>query len=215
LNGCGNRKLVGPDTLPPILFDWMHLRRVDLARAIPCIPTTGKAMSRREKDLLIAPAGEALLLLIAALVGWLTHQPLIFASLGPTAYEQIETPHRRSARPYSIFTGHLVAVASGYLALVVTHAWSVPPVSASGVPLDRIWAVLFSAALTVVLTLLLHASQPAALSTTLLVSTGILQQPIDAGIIMGAVILMLLVGEPLRRLRLRNQEGAKTAAEAS
>jgi len=170
-------------------------------------------MSRRAKDLVIAPVGEALLLLIAALVGWLSHQPLIFASLGPTAYEQIETPHRRSARPYSIFTGHFVAIGCGYIALAVTRAWSVPPVSASGVPLDRIWAVVLSAALTVVVTLLLHASQPAALSTTLLISTGILQQPRDAALILGAVVLMILAGEPLRRLRLRDQEGAKTAAE--
>jgi len=171
-------------------------------------------MTRREKDLLIAPAGEAFLLLIAALAGWLCHQPLIFASLGPTAYEQIETPHRRSARPFSIFIGHLVAIGCGYIALAATHAWSVPPVSTSGVPLDRVWAVVLSAALTVVLTLLLHASQPAALSTTLLISTGILQQPLDAGLIMAAVVVMLLVGEPLRRLRLRDQEGRRTAAEA-
>lgn len=171
-------------------------------------------MSRRQKDLLIAPAGEALLLLLAALVGWLSHQPLIFASLGPTAYEQIETPHRRSARPYSIFAGHLVAIGAGYLALFATRAWYAPPVSTSGVPLDRVWAVVLSAALTVLVTLLLHASQPAALSTTLLISTGILQQPVDAVLILGAVVLMILAGEPLRRLRLRDQEGVKTAAEA-
>ena len=167
----------------------------------------------RKRDLLIAPTGEAFLLLIVALAGWLSRQPLIFASLGPTAYEQIETPHRRSARPYSIFTGHLVAIVCGYLALAATRAWSVPPVSASGVPLHRIWAIVLSAALTVVITLLLHASQPAALSTTLLISTGILQQPRDAALILGAVVLMILTGEPLRRLRLRQQGGAKTAAE--
>jgi HPP family len=168
----------------------------------------------RKRDLLIAPAGEAFLLLIAALAGWLCRQPLIFASLGPTAYELIETPHRRSARPYSILTGQLVAIGSGYLALVATRAWSTPPVSSSGVPLDRVWAVVLAAALTVLFTLLLHASQPAALSTTLLIATGILQQPRDAVAIMGAVVLMILIGEPLRRLRLRQQEGAKTAAES-
>lgn len=168
----------------------------------------------RRKDLLIAPLGEALLLLIAALAGWLCHQPLIFASLGPTAYELIETPHRRSARPYSILTGHIVAIAAGYLALVATRAWYVPRVSASGVPLDRIWAVVLAAALTVFFTLLLHASQPAALSTTLLIAAGIMQQPLDAALILGSVILMVLIGEPLRRLRLRQQEGSRTAAEA-
>lgn len=167
-------------------------------------------MSR--KDLVIAPLGEALLLLIAALAGWLCREPLIFASLGPTAYELIETPHRRSARPWSILVGHLVAIGAGYLALVATRAWWVPRVSGAGVPLDRVWAVVLAAALTVFFTLLLRASQPAALSTTLLIATGIMQAPLDAAIIFGAVVLMVLTGEPLRRLRARE---AKTAAESS
>jgi hypothetical protein len=170
----------------------------------------------RKRDLLIAPLGEALLLLIAALAGWLCRQPLIFASLGPTAYELIETPHRRSARPYCIFAGHLIAIGSGYLALVATGAWYAPAVSGNGVPLDRVWAVVLAAALTVFLTLLLHASQPAALSTSLLIATGILQRPLDAALIFGAVLLMVLAGEPFRQLRLRHMaKDAKTAAEAS
>lgn len=169
----------------------------------------------RKRDLLIAPLGEAFLILIAALAGWLCRQPLIFASLGPTAYELIETPHRRSARPYSIFAGHLAAIGAGYLAIVVTRAWSVPPISASGVPLDRVWAVVLASALTVFATLLLHASQPAAISTTLLIASGIMQQPRDAALILGAVVLMVLFGEPLRRLRLKHLEAANTAAETS
>ena len=165
------------------------------------------------KDLLVAPLGEAFLVLVAALAGWACRQPLIFASLGPTAYELIETPHRRSARPYSIVGGHLIAIGCGFLALFATRAWYVPPVSASGVPLDRVWAVVLAAGLTVFFTLLLRVSQPAALSTALLIATGILQKPVDAAIIFGAVFLMTLIGEPLRRLRLSQQKDSKTAAE--
>ncbi|HZZ39998.1 MAG TPA: HPP family protein [Acidobacteriaceae bacterium] len=165
------------------------------------------------KDLFIAPLGEAFLLLIAALAGWLCRQPLIFASLGPTAYELIETPHRRSARPYCIFVGHLIGVGSAFLSLFVTDAWHVPVVSGNGVPIDRVWAVVLAAALTTFATLLLHASQPAAIATAVLIAAGVLQRPIDAAVIMGAVVLMMLVGEPLRRLRLRNQENQPTASE--
>lgn len=167
----------------------------------------------RKRDLLIAPLGEAFLLLLAALAGWLCRQPLIFASLGPTAYELIETPHRRSARPYCIVVGHLIGVGSAFLALLVTRAWYVPVVSSKGVPADRIWAVVLAAALTVFLTLLLKASQPAAIATGLLIATGILQRPIDAAVIMGAVVLMTLIGEPLRRLRLGDQEERPTESE--
>jgi hypothetical protein len=162
-------------------------------------------MSR--KDLLIAPAGEAFLIAIAALAGWICRQPLIFASLGPTAYEIIETPHRRTARPYSIFVGHLIGIGAAYLALFLTHAWWVPPVSATGVPWARVEAVVLGAALTTFMTLLLRAGQPAAIATSLLIATGVLQRPVDAVIIMSAVVLMILAGEPLRRLRLNQQQG--------
>lgn len=165
------------------------------------------------KDLFIAPLGEAFLLLIAALAGWLCRQPLIFASLGPTAYELIETPHRRSAQPYCIFVGHLIGVASAFLALFVTRAWYVPVVSGNGVPMDRVWAVVLAAALTTFVTLLLRASQPAAIATAVLISAGVLQRPVDAAVIMGAVLLMMLVGEPLRRLRLHNQENQPKSSE--
>lgn len=157
------------------------------------------------RDLIIAPIGEAVLILIAAGAGFLWHQPLIFASLGPTAYELIETPHRRSAEPYSIFIGHLTGIASAYLSLVLTRAWWAPAVSAQGVPWPRVEAVVLAAALTTFLTLLLRASQPAAIATSLLVATGIMQAPKDAAVIMGGVVLMLLAGEPLRRVRLRYQ----------
>ena len=160
----------------------------------------------RKQDLLLAPLGEAFLLFIPAVAGWLTHQPLIFASLGPTAYELIETPHRPSARPYSVFFGHLTGVGAGYFALVVTGAWWAARVSAGGVPLARMEAALLATGLTVLVTLLLHASQPAALSTTLLISLGILQQPKDAAVIMSGIILMILFGEPLRIWRLKRQQ---------
>lgn len=160
-------------------------------------------MSRR--DLFIAPLCEAALLFTAGAIGWLTHKPLIFASLGPTAYELVETPERKSARPYNVVVGHLVAVLAGFLGLWVTQAWSSPAISAGWIGWPRVGAVVFAAALTVVATLLLKATQPAALSTTLLVSLGLMQKWQDGFMIMGGVLLMLICGEPLRLWRLRNQ----------
>jgi uncharacterized membrane protein YedE/YeeE len=156
-----------------------------------------------KRDYLIAPLGEALLLVIAGLAGWLSHTPLIFTSLGPTAYEMIETPHRKTAKPYNVILGHAIGIGAGFLALYVTGAWWAPKVSASAVPILRVWAAAIATLLTVFFTLLLDATQPAALSTTLLVSLGTLQQPRDAGLIMTAVLLMVLIGEPLRRWRLQ------------
>jgi hypothetical protein len=160
-------------------------------------------MNRR--DLLIAPIGEAFLILIAALAGWFIRQPLIFASLGPTAYELIETPHRRSARPWNIFVGHLTGIGAAWLALLLTHAWKTPAVSAAGVPAVRIGTATLAAALTVLVTLLLRASQPAAIATALLIALGLMQTPRESAVIQAAVVLMIVIGEPLRRWRLNQQ----------
>jgi hypothetical protein len=167
----------------------------------------------RKTDLIAAPLGEGLLIFIAGMAGWLTPQPFVFASLGPTAYELIEMPQRRSARPYSVFVGHSLGLLAGYAALFLTNAWKAPAVSQNGVPFLRIWAAVVAAVLTVLTTLALRASQPAATSTTLLVATGIMQTPRDAMIILCAVGLMIATGEPLRIWRLRTQDGANGKQE--
>ena len=162
------------------------------------------AISKR-KDLLVAPLCESGLLLIAGLAAFCLHRPLLFASLGPTAYELTETPERQSARPYNILVGHLIGVLSGFAALGITHAWSSPAASTSNISMPRIFASALATLLTVMVTLLTKATQPAALSTTLLVATGTMQRPQDGPTIMAAILLITAIGEPLRRWRLRQR----------
>ncbi|HEY5381578.1 MAG TPA: HPP family protein [Acidobacteriaceae bacterium] len=145
-----------------------------------------------------------------SLAAWLSHQPLIFASLGPTAFEQIETPLRPSARPYNVVVGHLIAVLAGFAALFLTHAWTSPAVSPHHVTLSRVEAAVLSSALTVLGTLLARATQPAATATTLLISLGLMRTWQDGVYIMLAVLLMTVVGEPLRRWRAREHGGLDT-----
>jgi len=113
--------------------------------------------------------------------------PLVFASLGPTACEIVETSKRPSGRPYNIIVGNLIAVLAGFAALSITGAWGAPKVSAHGVPLDRVWAATIAALLTVLCALLARATQPAALATTLLIALGIMQ------IVRDGVIIVLSV----------------------
>lgn len=160
-------------------------------------------MSR--KDLWAAPLGEGFLILAVALIGWATHYPFIFASLGPTAYEQVEKPESPSAHPYNVIVGHVIAVAAAYAAIALIHAWNAPPVSAHGVPALRIWASVVACVFTVIVTQLARATQPAALATTLLVSLGLMQSWVEAGIIIAAVLLITCIGEPIRRLRVRQR----------
>lgn len=160
---------------------------------------------KRSHDIFWASLGEGGLVLAMAVLAWLSRRPLIFASLGPTAYELVELPQMRSARAYNVIVGHLVGLAAGFLAIYVMHARGEPNVMASGlVTTRRVWAVAIAATLTTLLNLLLKAGQPAALATTLLVSLGAMQTGRDAIAIVAGTLIITVIGEPIRRFRLKH-----------
>jgi hypothetical protein len=161
----------------------------------------------KASEVVLDTVGEGVLLLLVAAVGWLAHQPLVYASLGPTAYEQVVRPNDASSRPYNVVVGHLVGLASGFLALFVCGAFDAANVMAAGfVPGARLWAVSLSAALTATFTLLIKARQPAATATALLVALGSMQTARDAAAIVGGIVLIALLGEPVRRIRSRQMQ---------
>lgn len=156
-------------------------------------------------DLFWATLGEGGLVLALAAIGLATRQPLIFASLGPTAYELVEQPQLPSARAYNIIVGHLIGLGAGFLGVYLFSAWAAPNVMSSGiVSSDRMWAMAIAASLTTLVTLLLKAGQPAALATTLLVSTGAMQTRHGAAAIIIGVLIITVLGEPVRRFRLKD-----------
>lgn len=149
---------------------------------------------------LLGVFGEGGLILVVGAIGWAAHLPLIFTSLGPTAYELVEKPKAPSAKTYNVIMGHLVALGAGFFALWVLNAWNAPKVASAGfIASPRLWAAVLSVALTTALTVLLKASQPAALSTTLLVSLGSMQRSRDAMAIVIGVLILAAIGEPVRR----------------
>jgi hypothetical protein len=162
---------------------------------------------KKRQDLLWATLGEGGLVLALAAIAWVTTQPLIFASLGPTAYELVEQPQARSARPYNIIVGHLTGVGAGFLALYLLNAWHEPNVIAAGmVSTGRLWAVAIAVTVTTFITLILKAGQPAALATTLLISLGSMQTRGDAIDIIAGVLILTALGEPVRHFRLKHSE---------
>ncbi len=170
----------------------------------------------RRSDLLWATLGEGGLVLAVAAIGWVTRQPLIFASLGPTAYELVEQPQLRSARIYNVIVGHLVGLGAGFAALYLLNAWAAPQVLTSGVvSAQRLWAATLAAMLTTFVTLILKASQPAALATTLLVALGVMQTRRDTVAIVVGVIIIAALGEPVRRFRLKHTQVRKALDQAA
>jgi hypothetical protein len=170
----------------------------------------------QRSDFIWATLGEGGLVLALATIGWATKQPLIFASLGPTAYELVEQPHVRSARAYNIVVGHLIGLGTGLFALYVLNAWGSPNVLAAGmVSWQRLWATTIAATLTTLLTLILKAGQPAALATAFLVSLGAMQTRRSVVAIIAGVLIITIIGEPVRRLRLKYMRGPTTGEKTA
>jgi hypothetical protein len=156
----------------------------------------------RYSDILPAVLGESALILVLAAIGWATRWPFVFASLGPTAYDIVEKPESKSAKTYNIIAGHFTGLGAGWVALWALHARGSPRVAIEGfVAAPRMWAAVIAVALTTAVTLAIRASQPASLSTSLLVSLGSMQTAHDAMTIMIAVLMVAAIGEPLRRAR--------------
>jgi len=152
------------------------------------------------KERVLATLGEGGLILAVGAAGWAIHMPLIFTSLGPTAYELVEKPNAPSARVYNVIVGHSIALGAGFLSLWLLDAWNSPKVAMAGfISSPRLWASVVAVVITTAMTLALKASQPAALSTTLLVSLGSMQRGRDAVAIMIGVLLLAVLGEPIKR----------------
>jgi hypothetical protein len=155
-------------------------------------------------EILWTPAVVAGLIAVIGLFGLLFDQPWLFASLGPTAYLIAHSPGQ-SASFYNAVVGHLVAVVSALLVVAMFGANDAPSVFVThhlvGI---RVLASTLALGLAIAGELLLNASHPPAAATVLLITLGGFSASFhSAFVIMAGVLLLSLLGEPLRRLRLR------------
>lgn len=137
---------------------------------------------------------------IMSAVAWITDQPFIFPSLGPTAFLLFFTPTNPAASPRNTVVGHAVGAAAGYLALVVFGLTDAPPALATEVTGGRIGAAALSLALTSAVMVWLRAPHPPAGATTLIVSLGILREVDQLAILMLAVVLLTAQGFAINRI---------------
>jgi len=173
-------------------------------------PETETAKPRRGRvivavpDSLWGPLTVGGLLLAVGLIGLAAGQPWLFPSLGPTAFLQAEQPGQKSARFYNTVVGHLVGLAAGIAAVLVLGAADAPGVMASNelVPV-RVWAAALSALLTMAGLSLLDASHPPAAATMLLVALGGFAPTWQSvGTIAAGVLILAVLGEASKFLRL-------------
>ena len=137
---------------------------------------------------------------LMAALAVLTGSPFIFPSLGPTAFLFFYTPTAASASPRNTIIGHAVGALAGYVSLLVTGLTTAGPALSVGVTWPRVIAAGLSLGLTAGVMVLLKSPHPPAGATTLIVSLGILRQPWQLALLMGAVVLLTLQAIVINRL---------------
>lgn len=136
------------------------------------------------------------LVLVPGALAWLTGVPLIFPSLGPTAYVLATDPRSPACRPDRVIGGHAIGVAAGFVAFSlldpgVAVTADLEPVSTTALALAASGVVATTlTAVGMLATGLVHAP---ACATTLIVSLGLLSTPAQAAAIVVAVVLLVAV----------------------
>jgi HPP family len=151
---------------------------------------------------------------VAGLVGILLRQPWLFPSLGPTIMVILETPGEPSAHPRNVLVGHVVAVAAGWIALVVTGLRTAPSAIEEGLNGPHVVAALVSLAVTVLVLQLLRMPHAPAGATTLIVGLGILRTPGQLAVMVLSVVLVTLLASAANVVARVRQAGVTDARRA-
>jgi CBS domain-containing membrane protein len=118
--------------------------------------------------------GGLLTIALSGALAWLLEEPLVFPSLGATAFLFFETPMAEVASPRNTIIGHYVGAAIAYFWLLAFGLADAPSALETGFSVERAAAVALSVGCTGGALRLLRAAHPPAGATTVIVSAGLL-----------------------------------------
>ncbi|MBV8218421.1 MAG: HPP family protein [Solirubrobacterales bacterium] len=144
--------------------------------------------------------GSLLAIGLSGLWAYIVKQPLVFPSLGATAFLIFETPMAEVGTPRNTIVGHSVGIAAGVLSLAIFGLLDAPSVYVSGVTLGRVGAIALAVALTGGVLRLLRSAHPPAGATTIIVASGLLAKPRQILDVLIGVLLLTTAGWCLNRL---------------
>ncbi len=130
----------------------------------------------------------------------LAHSPLVFPSLGPTAFLLFSRPLEPQASPRNAVLGHLIGAVAGWASLLLFGLADVPGAGLGNVTWPRLGAAALSIGLTIGLMELWDVPHPPAGATTMIVSLGLMSEWWQLGILMAAVVLLIALGWAINHL---------------
>ncbi|HEY8490096.1 MAG TPA: HPP family protein [Dehalococcoidia bacterium] len=137
---------------------------------------------------------------LMSLAALATRAPLVFPSLGPTAFLCFYTPTAPAASPRNTVLGHLIGAAVGWLSLAAFGLLDQGPAVTTGVTWPRVLAAACSLGFTSGLMVWCRVPHPPAGATTLIISLGILREPWQVAVLMLAVVLLTVQAFLINRL---------------
>jgi CBS domain-containing membrane protein len=144
--------------------------------------------------------GSLLAIGLSGLCAWAFKEPLLFPSLGATAFLFFETPLAEVGTPRNAIIGHGVAIVAALACLGVFGLLHAPSVYVQGITPARIAAVAFSVAITGGVLRLLRAAHPPAGATTIIVSSGLLETRHQVLAVAAGVVIITASSWALNRL---------------
>jgi len=161
---------------------------------------------RRIPDIVWSPLVAGIIVLVPGLVGLATGKVLLFPSLAPTAILQAHTPEHPTARAYNVVVSHVLGLLAGFGAVAAFGIATAPSVfELRSLSPERVGASVAAVMAAMLLEKVLRAPHPPAASTTLLVALGSFKPTMrDTVAVVSGVLMVAMVGEAFRRLRLRH-----------
>ena len=143
--------------------------------------------------------GSLLATAISGLAAWGFDEPLLFPSLGATAFLIFETPMAEVGTPRNTVIGHVVGILAAALSLAIFGLLDAPSAFEEGVTAARVGAVALSVGLTGGEMRLLRAAHPPAGATTIIVSSGLLSDGDQMLAVVIGVLIVTIAGWLLNR----------------
>lgn len=175
-------------------------RNRDSGRAHRAGAAARVADSTRLRDSLLALVFGGVVIAVLGLIASFSDAPLIFPSLGPTAFLIFHRPAASAASPRNTVIGHLIGAACGLAALALFGLIDEPSAFEAGVTVERALAAGLSLGMTAGLMVWCRRGHPPSGATTLIVSLGLMTGAFQLLSLMFAVVMLIVLAQLLHRL---------------
>jgi CBS-domain-containing membrane protein len=143
--------------------------------------------------------GSMIAIAVSGSAAWALGEPLIFPSLGATAFLIFETPTAEVGTPRNTVIGHAVGIGAAAVALAIFGLYGEPSAFEGDVDAARMGAMALSVGLTGAALRLLRSAHPPAGATTIIVSSGLLDEPEQMVAVVAGVLILTVAGWLLNR----------------